>query len=394
MSNLPVRLALPVTPKTHMDSYFASPERSSPEQLQQSSRIVASDPVLAHILECVGGMIAILDENRQILAANLDLLDRLNVPSAERCLGLRPGEAFGCAHAHDMPAGCGTSRWCRSCGAALAIVASLGGADPAERECAMQLEGQGELFLRVRCSPIEREGRKFLALFLQDITHEQRLSMLERTFFHDIKGLVTGVLGYGELLQRRTDEQSRPLVEALQRVTSRLANEIGLQAQLIQGQTDLGSARYSRVRAKTILQDLRTEFHQHPLHEERKITYEGSHQSQPLITDPGLVVRVLHNMVLNALEASLPGEEIRVGFREEGSQAVFSVWNARLIDPDVQQRIFQRNFSTKASLGRGLGTWSMKFFGEELLRGEVGFCSTPESGTTFTLRLQMHSDAT
>lgn len=377
-----------------MDTFFASPERSSSERLQQGARIVAQDPVLANILECVGGMIAILDENRQILAVNLDLLDRLNVPSVDRCLGLRPGEAFGCAHAHDMPGGCGTSRWCRSCGAALAIVAALGGADPAERECAMQLEGQGELYLRVRCSPLERDGRTLLALFLQDITHEQRLSMLERAFFHDIKGLVTAVLGYGELLHRRTDEQSRPLVEALQRMTSRLANEIGLQAQLIQGQTDLGSARYARVRAKTILQDLRTEFHQHPLHQDRKITYEGAHQSQSLITDPGLAVRVLRNMVVNALEASLPGEEIQVGFREEGAQAVFSVWNARPIDPDVQQRIFQRNFSTKSSLGRGLGTWSMKFFGEEILRGSVGFCSTPDSGTTFTLRLPMQSDAT
>jgi len=376
-----------------MDSFFASPERSSPELLLQGAGIVATDPVLAHILECVGGMVAILDENRQIVAANLTLLDRLNVPSAERCLGLRPGEALGCAHSHDMPAGCGTSRWCRSCGAALAIVAALGGADPAERECAMQLEGQSELFLRVRCSPLESNGRRFLALFLQDITHEQRLSMLERAFFHDIKGLVTGVLGYGELLQRRGDEQSRPLVEALQRVTSRLANEIGLQSQLIQGHVDLGVARYSRVRAKTILQDLRGEFHQHPLHDNRKISYEGRHQSQELTTDPGLVVRVLHNMVVNALEASLPGEEIRVEFHEEGAQAVFSVWNARPIDPDVQQRIFQRNFSTKASLGRGLGTWSMKFFGEQILRGEVGFSSTPQAGTTFTLRLAMQSPA-
>jgi sensor histidine kinase regulating citrate/malate metabolism len=49
--------------------------------------------------------------------------------------------------------------------------------------------------------------------------------------------------------------------------------------------------------------------------------------------------------------------------------------------------MFQRNFSTKDGMGRGLGTYSMKFLGEEILGGRVSFTSDPENGTTFSLRL-------
>lgn len=348
-----------------------------------------SDPVVSHLLECVGGLLAILDENRQIVAVNKGLLEILGVEDPGDCLGLRPGEAFGCQHAHDMPAGCGTSRWCRSCGAALSIVAALGGQETVERECAMETSS-GDLFLRVRCSPLKVGTRRFLSLFLQDITREQRLAMLERVFFHDVNGLVTGVMGYGELLHIRADETTRPMVEALQRVSSRLANEITLQAQLLKGSSTPGVARFTRVRAKSILLELSDEFHQNPVSEGRHITYQGHSQSHRLVTDPGIVIRVLRNMVINALEASEVGEEIRVLFEEGQGQVTFSVWNAGVIPDDVQPRIFQRNFSTKAQLGRGLGTWSMKFFGEDILRGEVGFTSQKGEGTVFSLTLPIH----
>jgi sensor histidine kinase regulating citrate/malate metabolism len=66
---------------------------------------------------------------------------------------------------------------------------------------------------------------------------------------------------------------------------------------------------------------------------------------------------------------------------------VFSVWNAEVISPPIASRIFQRNFSTKEEPGRGLGTFSMKLIGEQLLGGRVYFESTSTSGTTFFLRL-------
>jgi len=55
----------------------------------------------------------------------------------------------------------------------------------------------------------------------------------------------------------------------------------------------------------------------------------------------------------------------------------------------VQARIFQRSFSTKAVRGRGLGTYSMKLFGERCLGGEVSFGSATGTGTVFSIRLPL-----
>ena len=170
-----------------------------------------------------------------------------------------------------------------------------------------------------------------------------------------------------------------------------MANEVTLQGQLMRGEAVPATGQFARVRARRILQELRDQFQQSPLKEGRQVTYQGRSQSSVLVTDASLVVRILRNMVTNALEASQPGEEIRVSFEEGADQAVFTVWNARAIPSEVALRVFQRNFSTKGGLGRGLGTWSMKFFGEQILRGEVGFSSSPEEGTAFVLRLPMQS---
>ena len=65
----------------------------------------------------------------------------------------------------------------------------------------------------------------------------------------------------------------------------------------------------------------------------------------------------------------------------------FRVWNTGAIAPDVALQIFKRSFSTKPGGGRGLGTFSMKLFGERFLGGTVGFTSSEEGGTNFFLRL-------
>ena len=103
-----------------------------------------------------------------------------------------------------------------------------------------------------------------------------------------------------------------------------------------------------------------------------------------MVTDSSLLWRILHNMVLNALEASHGGKPVKVWYDREGAELSFKVWNEGVIAPRVANRIFERNFSTKQGDGRGLGTFSMKYFGESILGGRVAFTSEPSLGTTFS----------
>ena len=92
-------------------------------------------------------------------------------------------------------------------------------------------------------------------------------------------------------------------------------------------------------------------------------------------------------MLINAFEATASCRTIRLNVTAFSGQVNFGVWNADVISPAVAIRIFQRNFSTKSESGRGLGTYTMKLIGEELLGGRVYFESSTVNGTTFFLTL-------
>jgi signal transduction histidine kinase len=119
----------------------------------------------------------------------------------------------------------------------------------------------------------------------------------------------------------------------------------------------------------------------------RSIEVAGFSETFTFVSDDSLVLRVLGNMLKNALEASPEGAVVTVGFRPvEGGRVRFEVHNAGAIPPEVAAQVFHRSFSTKGS-GRGLGTWGMKLLGEEHLGGTVGFTSAAAEGTTFSLVL-------
>ena len=107
------------------------------------------------------------------------------------------------------------------------------------------------------------------------------------------------------------------------------------------------------------------------------------------MTDRTLLARILGNMLKNALEAAGADETVTFRCTREGERIDFAIHNRAAIAPAAQLEIFQRSFSTKGE-GRGLGTYSMKVLGE-YLGAEVDFSSSAASGTTFRLRLPLHS---
>jgi len=172
-----------------METYFAPAGRMNENELVAEIKIVSQNPLVSGLLHLIGGLLAVLDEHRQIIALNNSFLQMLGVVNPEKALGLRPGEALQCIHAHDEPAGCGTTKFCSTCGAAIAIVSSLGQDKPVEKICALSANRGGkevDIVLLVKSHPIKIDNKKFLLLFLQDISQQQQRAALERTFFHDV----------------------------------------------------------------------------------------------------------------------------------------------------------------------------------------------------------------
>lgn len=119
----------------------------------------------------------------------------------------------------------------------------------------------------------------------------------------------------------------------------------------------------------------------------KTIKEECSAEKFSFNTDSMLVSKVLINMLLNALEVTETGGHVIFRTLVKDSLIMWQVWNSAEIPDNIQLRIFQRFFSTKSECGHGLGTYSMKLFGEECLGGKVSFTSSVEDGTTFSFSL-------
>ncbi len=373
-----------------LETYFAGAHRTGESLLHLEIEAVLHNPIIDGLLTTLDGLVAVLDDNRQIVAINQELLSFAGLSCPEEALGLRPGEVFECVHAHETCAGCGTSRWCSTCGAGVAITASLATDRATDRLCAMRIQRDGaerDLFLSVRVCPLRIDEHRFLLLVMRDSTRDQERAALDRVFFHDINNILTGLSGNAEVLRLASAGEVGEIAGDVVALVRRLHQEMAIQQALTSVDTLGYTPRPEPTSAAAVLEDLQRIFARHAASRGLLLRYERPDGPLPLDVDVTLLVRVLSNMVTNACEASSPPDEVRVWSAARDGSVLFSVWNARPIPPQEQLRIFQRNFSTKAGRGRGLGTYSMKLLGETYLGGRVTFRSRPGEGTSFSIAL-------
>lgn len=366
--------------------------RVSEQDLRNEMEYLSSNKLMDTLLQSVGGLIAVLNTSRQVLALNQKFLRTLGIEDVCAVMGLRPGEVFSCAHVWEGNDGCGTTRFCPSCGLALATVVSLSGQESSERTCALQVQKNGvnrDLYLSVRAAPVLLDGHQFILIFIQDISIQQKWASLERIFFHDVNNLLTPLLGTAELLQlQNLPLETRETLADMQLILQRLTQEIALQQNLHQGGAESTyKIQYSRFALASLLCELSKTLQHHHSLTGKQLRLDCTPENLFVNTDYSILMRVLTNMVLNAAEATEIGESFRLYTQLKNGWVHIIVWNSAVINHHHIPRIFQRNFSTKGSWGRGLGTFSMRLFGEEFLGGKVDFSSQEGHGTSFWIAL-------
>lgn len=378
-----------------LPTQFAPTERAPLEVLREQHDLIASLPLLRPFLDATPDIFLVLNEQRQIVFANRPLLDLLGLDDDAAISGERPGEALDCVHASETAGGCGTTAFCRTCGAVHAILASLDHRHSVQ-ECRISTRGGEALDLRVYAQPLVLEGQTYSLFVVQDIRHEKRRRALEHIFFHDLLNTAGGIIGFADLLHEElangaasalngTSERLQTLTHHIRWMGRRLADEITAQQQLLAAERGELVVEWQPVETLALLRNEQTTYQQHPIARERQIVLHPQTENHLLTSDAALLRRVLGNMVKNALEALKPGETVTLHSYREGDEVVFTVHNPGHMPPAAQLQVFQRSFSTKGS-GRGLGTYSIRLLSERYLGGRVSFHSTPEDGTTFTAR--------
>jgi K+-sensing histidine kinase KdpD len=374
-------------------SAFPVPEgRTEGAELEREIQAVNQSEIVKELLSAMHGVVAVLNEHRQVLAINKAVFEELGISDPSTILGLRLGEAVRCIHAQGAPGGCGTSEHCPTCGAAIVQVAALAGQRSADQLCAIEIPGRDandNLFFRVCASPLTISGHKLILLFLRDVSAEQRAAALEQIFLHDLRNTSQGLTMGSSLLVQECTGESQEVARQVLHLASRLSREIEIHRCLADSDVRTIRSHPTEVSVAAMMDELRMSSRYHPAQVGRELEIIRPTIDFSIASDPTILHRVLYNMVINALEATPAGGKVRLTVARYEQKVVFAVWNAAVIPTEVALRIFQRNFSTKTSLGHGLGTYSMKLLGEKILQGYVSFTSTEEEGTTFTFTLPL-----
>jgi diguanylate cyclase (GGDEF)-like protein len=191
---------------------YAPAERTPPEiLLSQHAAWMAHEQT--HLIgDAVPNVVLIINNTRQIVYANMRVTLFGNYHTLDSYLGLRPGELLNCKNAINNQGGCGTTKFCKSCGAVNTILNSLIGKKD-EQECTIH-RGLGEQSyqLRINTTPVQLDGENYVIFSIQDIRVEkENLRLLEEVKKLAVLDPLTGVHNRRAFFEEAEREFSRSL---------------------------------------------------------------------------------------------------------------------------------------------------------------------------------------
>ncbi len=372
-----------------LPTQFAPAERAPSYLLQQQADYFRNQQTHAQTIEAIPDPLLILNKYRQTVDANQALIDFSGHANKSEVIGLRPGEVLGCSNSTLEDGGCGTTQFCRTCGAVRAILTCQSkNRKDCQECCIIQSRTHTNLDLRVWATPFTNEkGDQYTLFVVSDISHEKRRHALEHTFFHDVLNSVGVVQGYTQLLEinpSSSAEYARNIVNG----TQSLIEHIHSQQDLLQAEASTLEINSTVFTPHQMLQELSELYQGHPVAAGKQIFLQPFDKALAIESDITLMKRVIGNMIKNALEATDEGEGIRVGCNRAKGGIEIWVHNPAVIPVEIQHHIFERSCSSKGK-GRGLGTYSMRLLSENYLNGSIDFSSKAGEGTMFTAHFPM-----
>jgi len=235
--------------------------------------------------------------------------------------------------------------------------------------------------IRISAQPLTIGGSELTMFSIRDTSQENRTRLLERAFLHDLVNAAGSIQMLIDLLTGGTSRQERAeYIKLLQVSVNRLLSEIYHEKMMLDS---TGSMPFN---AHDILTALAEYYRNH--HFGRNCLIEISEdavESPKLAGDQALLVRVLDNMLRNAIEATSRGGSVTLGYRQIGGEVEFWVRNPNTISENVRAKIFHPSFpanETDRDVERPLEAKLLS----ELCGGTVVVSSDQHSGTTYSIR--------
>jgi K+-sensing histidine kinase KdpD len=363
-------------------------------EISGSSFEVESITLIQEMLNASPYVSAIINDQQQIILSNNHLVRISSMDTIEQLLGRRPGNVLSCIH-KDKNQGCTTTDNCKYCGIVNTLRKSQHLQKKVTNECRITTTENQRLIshdFKVTCAPIYLGGKAFTLMHMEDISHEKRKAILENVFFHDVLNRLGGLSGLIQLIKANNRQSElEEYVEMLETIGEVVIEDIQNQQYLKSAENDNLIVNFREHLSGEIIESVRRQIIFNPIISSMHLKVHVSFEDFRIKTDSALLKRILLNMAKNAAEASPEYGTIKLRALQLNDAALFYVNNQGTIPQNIQKQIYQRSFTTKGH-GRGLGTYSMKLFGEGYLHGKVYFVSERKKGTTFTIELPLVSE--
>jgi PAS domain S-box-containing protein len=253
----------------------------------------------------------------------------------------------------------------------------------------------------IAAAPIlDREGELLGGVeVLRDISHEREVdelkSSLISTVSHELRTPLTMIQGFSELLlERDLDETtSREALRSINVSAERLAR-------LIEDLLSVSRIESGRLEARVAPMDLREAVEDVValLGQGREIRIDLDEELPPVLADGEMLIRILTNLVSNAVKYSPPNTAISVGARRVGPNIEVSVSDRGIGMSETEtMQLFEKFFradrrEVQSVGGTGLGLYITKNL-VEMQGGEIWVESQPGRGTTLRFTLPAEVEA-
>lgn len=368
-------------------------QRVNDQEIYHDYEHFRSMTLLTTALDLTHTNVMILNQTRQLVYANRNLLNLLTIKDIKSALGRRTGELVNCKYSDANVNGCGTDGACVTCGALNLMLQAITDHMDVTGECAIPLNNNenSTLNLMLSISPYQSDHGSYFFVTLQDMTDTLQKRALERIFFHDLLNTTGAIRGILQMLETEVQDDVVADVQIVRDAFDSMIDEINFQKFIGEAEHRDFEADKMTLFSNELIQNLAKFYQHHNSATDKQILVANDGSNFTFESDYALLKRVMGNMIKNALEASAPGQQITIGAMQNRSDQSIRLWvhNHGAIPASSIPRIFYKNFSSKGK-GRGLGTYSIKLIGETYLNGKVGFTTDPLEGTTFYIDLPIH----
>ena len=237
----------------------------------------------------------------------------------------------------------------------------------------------------------------YVVLVIEDQTQKSRLDKTRRDFIenisHELKTPIGAIALLAEAIQGAEDDP-----ETRNRFAGNLVKESNRLTHLVQDIIELSRLQSAEVLATAELIDVNNVIadsveRNEQLARSRNIRVLFQNESGPEVYgNREMLTTAVKNLVENAINYSSSGSQVGIGSKSAGDVAEISVTDSGTgISPENQARVFERFFRVDSSRSRetggtGLGLSIVKHVAN-IHRGEIKLFSQPGVGSTFTLRI-------